>query len=274
MEMSVTARATDYPVFAQLLPDLVLREGRYELRFARSLDELDAVLRLRFEVFNLELGEGFEASFDTGRDIDAFDAICHHLLVVEKASGEIVGTYRLQTSAMALAHRGFYSSTEFELGSLPPAVIDSTIELGRACVARAHRNTQVLFLLWKGLAAYVQANGKRYLFGCSSLTSQDAVEARAVMAYLEAHGHLHPQLRVEPREACRCYAPETAADPAFAVKIPKLFRIYLRHGAKVCGPPAIDRQFRTIDYFVVFDVAAMSEKQVRTFFGSSGGSAR
>ena len=49
--------------------------------------------------------------------------------------------------------------------------------------------------------------------------------------------------------------------------IPKLFRTYLRHGAKVCGHPAIDRQFKTIDYLVIFDVAAMDERRFRMFFG-------
>lgn len=267
MTTSATALEPEYPRFPDLVPDAVLREGRYEVRFARNPEELDALLRLRFEVFNLELGEGLESSYSTGRDIDEFDAICHHLIVVEQASGAIVGTYRLQTSAMAEAHCGFYSSTEFDLGTLPEAVIHDAVELGRACVAVDHRNTQVLFLLWKGLATYVRANAKRYLFGCCSLTSQDAVEARAVMAFLEKRGHVHPRLSVAPVDDCRCYEGGTPVDPRFRVKIPRLFRTYLRHGAKVCGPPAIDRHFKTIDYLVIFDIEAMSEKQIRTFFG-------
>lgn len=257
----------DYPAFPAQVPGGVLSEGRYEVRFARTMEELDAVLKLRFEVFNLELGEGLDSSFETGRDIDAFDAGCHHLMVVDRQDQAVVGTYRIQTSAMAEAHRGFYSATEFVLEGLGPDVLGDAVELGRACVAASHRNTQVLFLLWRGLAMYVATNRKRYLFGCCSLTSQDAVEGRAVMAYLEAHGHVHPTLAVEPLEACRCYPAGTAVDPTFTVSIPKLFRIYLRHGAKVCGSPAIDRYFKTIDYLVLFDVDLMSERQVRTFFG-------
>ncbi len=267
MKTSATTREIEYPLLPELIPDEVVREGRYEMRFARNRHELDAVLRLRFEVFNLELGEGLEESYETGRDVDDFDAICHHLIVVEHETGDIVGTYRLQTNAMAKAHRGFYSSTEFDLDGLPKAVIEDAVELGRACVALAHRNTYVLFLLWRGLATYIRINAKRYLFGCCSLTSQDPVEARAVMAYLEKRGHLHPRLIVEPREDCRCYPANTPLDRRFRVKIPRLFRTYLRHGAKVCGPPAIDRQFKTIDYLVIFDVETMTEKQIRTFFG-------
>jgi len=43
-----------------------MREGKYAVRFAKSREELDAVLRLRFEVFNLELGEGLETLFGPG----------------------------------------------------------------------------------------------------------------------------------------------------------------------------------------------------------------
>ncbi len=267
VKLSTTVEIADYPSFPEQVPGAALREGRYEVRFARNLDELDAVVKLRFEVFNLELGEGLESSFETGRDIDAFDGVCHHLLVCDRTTGEVVGTYRIQTSDMALAFRGFYSSTEFELGDLPREVIADAVELGRACVALRHRNTQVLFLLWKGLAMYVRANQKRYLFGCCSLTSQDPQEGREVMAFLEARGHIHPELGVSPNDACRCYEGLPGIEPNLRLKLPKLFRIYLRHGAKVCGPPAIDRLFKTIDYFVIFDVAAMSERQVRTFFG-------
>ena len=263
-------RPAVYPIADELLPEGEIREGRYDARFARSPEELDAIQKLRFEVFNLELGEGLEASFETRRDRDEFDPFCHHLMVNDLRSGEVVGTYRMQTSAMAAAGRGFYSSTLFDLGRLPGAVARDAVELGRACIALEHRNTQVLFLLWKGLARYMASSQRRYLFGCCSLTSQDPALGRAVMRFLAERGHLHPELRVSPQPGFGCSpanpgAPEPV--PEQPIKLPKLFRIYLRHGAKVCGPPAIDRQFKTIDYLVVFDVATMSERQFRTFFG-------
>ncbi len=267
MGQTIVESEIRFPVFATEIPDTVLREGRYEVRFAHTLAELDAVLRLRYLVFNLELGEGLEESHQTGRDEDPFDAVCHHLIVLERRSGEVVGTYRMQTAEMAAQYRGFYSAQEFDLSQLPAAIIDASFEVGRACVAEKHRNTQVLFLLWKGMAVYVQASAKRFLFGCCSLTSQDPVEGRAVLAYLDRKGHLHPDLEVRPQPGWECYDDQLQPDPKFRVKIPKLFRIYLRHHAKICGPPAIDRAFKTIDYLVIFDVEAMDRRQIRTFFG-------
>jgi putative hemolysin len=260
-----TARAT-YPVAPQFLPDRQLEEGRYLLRFAQDDDDLDAVLRLRYEVFNLELQEGLDSSHESGRDLDRFDPVCHHLMVIERSSGDVVGCYRMQTSEMARQNLGFYSQTEFDLGGFPPGVIDGSMEIGRACVAREHRSTHVLFLLWKGLALYVAANRRRFLFGCSSLTSQDPVEGKAFMDQMVAKDHLHPQFTIRPQPGFECYPEGFTGNPECRVRTPPLFRIYLRHGAKVCGPPAIDREFRTIDFLILFDVDRMDRKMFATFF--------
>ena len=49
------------------------------------------------------------------------------------------------------------------------------------------------------------------------------------------------------------------------MKVPRLFDSYLAVGAKVCSPPAIDRQFKTIDFFVVFDFQELDAKTRRLF---------
>lgn len=65
---------------------------------ARSVDELHCAQRLRFEVFNPELGEGLLKAYSAGLDVDPFDEFCDHLIVEELATGEIVGTYRSRFS--------------------------------------------------------------------------------------------------------------------------------------------------------------------------------
>jgi putative hemolysin len=266
MNKKSPAAQTTFPASLESLPDRELEEGRYLLRFARAAEDLDAILRLRFEVFNLELQEGLDSSHETGRDMDQFDSVCHHLMVLEKTSGDVVGCYRMQTSEMAAANLGFYSQTEFALDGFPPGVLDGAMEIGRACVAKEHRSTQVLFLLWKGLALYVAANRRRFLFGCSSLTSQDPEEGKAFMDHLVYHDHLHPMFQIQPQPGFECYPSDFENVGNRKVRVPPLFRIYLRHGAKVCGPPAIDREFKTIDFLVLFDVDHMDPKMFETFF--------
>ena len=248
-------------------PEIDLYEGHYRLRLARTPQQVEAVLRLRFEVFNRELNEGLAASWNTGLDEDPFDAVCHHLLVEEAASGHVVGTYRLQTAAMAAEQRGFYSAWEFDLRGIPEDVLAASVEVGRACVAREHRNTRVLFLLWRGLARYVAATGLRYLFGCCSLPTLEAAQGTALYRWLVAQRQIHPHVQVDPLPPVRLpVLAEVTTLPIAPPPLPPLFRMYLRHGAKVCGPPAVDREFGTIDYFVLLDVEGLSARSQRAFF--------
>ena len=255
-----------YPSFPELLPADEVRAGRYTVRFARSVEDLDQIERLRFEVFNLELGEGLDAAFQTGRDHDEHDPHFHHLLIANGESGEVVGTYRLQTIEMAERHQGFYSAGEFDLGGLPSDFLAQAVEVGRACVARGHRNGRVLNLLWRGLALYMLQNRKRHLFGCCSLTSQDTALGQATLAYLEREGHVHQTLKAPALADLSCEAADPARIAQAAVHIPPLFQSYLHLGAKVLGPPAIDRQFKTIDFLVALDITALDAHSYRFFF--------
>lgn len=260
-------RPASYPPSPGERPPAAIAHGRYQVRYAATLAELDAVLRLRFKIFNLEMGEGLEESAATGRDEDPFDATCHHLLVEDTRSGTIVGTYRIQTAEMAAqGGLGFYSAGEFDLTALPADVVAQSVEVGRACIDREHRNRQVLFLLWKGLAAYMVHNRKRFLFGCCSLTTQDPADGLAALAFLTGAGHLHPSIAVPAMPGFEC--PGTMPDPASVaeLELPILFRTYLRYRARVCSTPAIDRAFRTIDFLVLFDVEAMDEHSHQMFF--------
>jgi putative hemolysin len=235
----------------------------YVLRLARKPCEVRAAQALRFQVFNLELNEGLEQSYHTGLDEDPFDAICDHLLVEHLSSGEIVGTYRLQTGLNAAAHRGYYCEQEFEFGGFEP-FRPEIIELGRACVHRQHRNLVVLGLLWKGIADYAQQRGARYLFGCSSLTAQDPAVGASAYADLCRKHLAQPAWRTHPLPAYGCSLSECTAEP---VTIPKLLRAYLALGAKVCGPPALDRHFKTIDFLTLLDLDTLPPQARQRFLG-------
>lgn len=258
-----------YPVYPEALPGPVAETRRFEVRFAANEEELRAVQRLRFEVFNVELGEGLDVSYDTGRDADRFDPVNHHLIVIDKRSGQIIGTYRMQTDEMAREFEGYYSSGEFDLDGIATEIRSKSIEIGRAVVHIDHRSRQVLFLLWKGLAAYMLHNKKSSLFGCCSLTSQDPSEGYRVMQHLEQNGFVHKSLSVSPLPEWECYGPDFELGAGWAdrkVDLPKLFKLYLRYGAKVCGPPALDREFKTIDYLVLLSTDDLDAETRKLYF--------
>ena len=48
-------------------------------------------------------------------------------------------------------------------------------------------------------------------------------------------------------------------------KVPRLMRVYLSFGAKICGPPALDRLFKTIDYFAFFDAETLDQRTLAYF---------
>ncbi|HWA15358.1 MAG TPA: GNAT family N-acyltransferase [Gemmatimonadales bacterium] len=254
-----------YPTTPEARPAGALNAGRYTVRFAASVEDLDAIQRLRFEVFNLELGEGLDSAFDSGRDHDDLDPLLHHLLIAT-ADGDVVGTYRLQTSDMAARQRGFYSAGEYDLSTMPAEFIANAVEVGRACVAKGHRNGRVLNLLWRGLAMYLIHNRKRYLFGCCSLTSQEPALGIATWRKLSADGSTDPRIMVPALPGFSCEPVDEAEVVRQAPHIPPLFQSYLNLGAKVCSAPALDRTFKTIDFLVALDVTALDEHSYRFFF--------
>ena len=223
-------------------------QAAYRLRLAQCAADLHAVQALRFEVFNLELDEGLAQSYDTGLDADAFDAQCEHLMVQDR-DGLVVGTYRLQTGNRAGQALGYYSAREFDFSPFE-AQRSQILELGRACIHQQHRSFAVLNLLWKGIAACARDRGARYLIGCSSLTSQDPAVGAAAWRLLAAH-RAPPAWWTLPHPAFACPLGELAATPP---RIPRLLSAYLALGAAVCGPPAIDREFRTIDFLTWLDI--------------------
>ncbi len=230
-----------------------LQDVPYRLRWAESPSDLRAAQTLRFIVFNLELNEGLESSYSTLRDEDPFDAVCDHLLVEDKRSGEVVGTYRLQTGLSAARNLGFYSEQEFDFSPFRPFQA-SIVELGRACVHSEHRGLPVLGLLWRGIVQYARQHQARYLVGCSSLTSQDPRLGASVYFELCKEHLVDAEFQTHPLQPYRCALEELVGE---CPRIPKLLRAYLSLGAKIAGPPAIDRHFKTIDFLTWMDLAVL-----------------
>jgi putative hemolysin len=257
-EFSAAARA---PIDASLA-DFVLVAGPYRARFAQTKEDLQATFRLRFLVFNLELHEGLESAYADGYDTDAFDAVCDHLIVEHGPSDQVVGTYRLQTGPDALKNLGYYSAREFDLLPFEP-IRDVMLEVGRASIHRDHRSFEVLTLLWRGLAHAALSRKLRYLMGCSSLTSQDLAEGSAMYGCLQKY-LVTPEFRTVPR-AGFAFPILAEAQSDSDIRPPRLLRAYLSIGARICGPPAIDREFKTIDFLTLLDLDQMP-KVVRSRF--------
>ena len=240
-------------------------DGKYVAKIVENSKELDAVLRLRFDVFSRELSP--EKNLEGGLDFDDYDLQCNHIIVTEKETNKTVGTYRLNTIEGAKDASGFYAYNEFSVEDLPNDLLNKSVELGRACIAKEHRNSRVLFLLWRVLASFLEENNKRYMFGCCSVFTQDGEVAAKVLNQLKTKGHIHESIEVKPREDRTCIPKDFVPNDSEKIDLPSLVNIYLRIGAKICGEPAIDRDFKTVDYFVIFDLEEINRRYKKMFFG-------
>ncbi|MDD8019553.1 MAG: GNAT family N-acetyltransferase [Bacteroidota bacterium] len=241
----------------------LVETSAYIIKIADSLAEIEAALRLRFDVFNIEMKEGLQSSFETGFDSDVYDTFCDHIIVKERASGNIVGTYRLLRQDVAERNIGFYSEGEFDLSRFKK-IPGQSLELGRSCVAKEFRSIAVINLLWKGIARYIELHSIDHLFGCASLHSTKEREVAPAYFYL-MHHHLAPkEYRVHPLVQHRmnfenCLPNETELRGAFS-SLPPLLKGYLRLGAVICGEPARDLEFGTTDFLILLETGSITER--------------
>ncbi|MGH8630971.1 MAG: GNAT family N-acetyltransferase [Burkholderiales bacterium] len=242
-------RSHDTPIGERIL-NAAADEAGYRVILADDQGAVRQAQRLRFEVFNLELGAGLASAYRSGLDEDEFDWRCDHLLLQHCDSAAIVGTYRLLPGPRAASAANLCSAAEFELPAFQP-VLREVLELGRACVQRRHRNPLALGLLWRGIAAYAARHGLRYLLGCSSAHTTDPGVGAALYREL-AWQHLAPErFRASPRQEFAC---PLGAVTDGRVEIPGLLSAYLSLGAAICGAPAIDPGFGTIDFLTLLDL--------------------
>ena len=254
---------------------MTINLGRYRVKLAEGAEEVAAAQRLRYRVFVEELGaEPSPEQRALRREWDAFDAYFDHLILIdldhaaEDPLDRVVGAYRLLRDAVARSGPGFYGASEYDLG--PILALDRpSLELGRSCVARAHRGGPAMHLLWNGLAEYVLARGIEILFGVASFPGADPAPYAEALAYLHRR-HLAPEdLRVRARPGAFVEMDPPGfgeVDEKRARKlIPPLINAYLRLGGFVGEGAFVDRRFNTVDVCVVMDTGRMTERY-RAFY--------
>lgn len=245
---------------------LKIETENYIAKTIENARELKLALQLRHEVFYKEL-QGKKKWL--GIELDALDFKCDHLLILDRESGEAVGTYRLLSSHFI---QRFYSESEFDLSEVKK-LPGHKLELGRACVREDSRNGAVMQLLWRGIANYMKITDSRWLMGCSSIQTLDSATITSITASLRESGHACPLYNVTPifgyHPAYHGIDLTNAASnsDALAPEFPALLSAYLRAGAKLAHIPAIDRDFNCIDFFTLLDRENMNPTFERRFFG-------
>jgi putative hemolysin len=252
-------------------PVVDIRAGDLQVRLAETLGEMDAAQHLRYRVFYDEMGaRPTPAMARIERDYDDFDPLCDHLLVLDRSGAEpaVVGTYRLIRRSAAARHGSFYSAGEFDV-SMIESHPGEILELGRSCVAAAHRSRTVMQLLWRGIAAYVFHHRVGLMFGCASLPGTDPEALRLPLSYLHHHHLTPPALRpralADRRVEMRRLPPHDIEPGRALAALPPLVKGYLRLGGFVGDGAVIDPQFNTTDVSIVVKTDLVTEKYYRHY---------
>ncbi len=260
---------------------LLGRIGNLETRIARNEREIDAAQAVRYRVFVEEMGAQVSPeALRRKRDIDAWDAICDHLLVLDRSvegdpEDQIVGTYRLLRHEIARGHGGFYSATEFDVDTLMARHPGKRfMELGRSCVLPEYRTKRTVELLWQGCWAYALTHRVDAMFGCGSFPGIRPEEHALALSFLYHHAvargewavkalpELYREMDLMPVEAIN-------ARKALA-SMPPLIKGYLRLGAMIGEGAVVDHAFNTTDVLIVLPISSISDRY-RNYYGADAG---
>jgi hypothetical protein len=266
---------------------LVVEQGDFEVFVAESrpiphlLHEIGRAREMTFRA----VGEG------TGRslDLDEFDLYYRQLIIWDKTAARLVGGYRLGCGDDITENygvHGFYTSTLFRIKEGFSPILSSAVELGRSyIVADYQRKHLPLFLLWKGILAFLIENPRyNYLFGPVSISRQFSDVSRGlIVAFLKKHyfndklaEHLRPRMpfKVKKTKVDLPFLIETfggditnldkfieGIEPS-ASRMPVLLRQYIRQNARFIGFN-IDPNFSdALDGFIILDLKNLPAKTI------------
>ena len=253
--------------------------GALEVRLAETEHEVEQAQRLRYQVFYEEMSAIPTPQMrEVRRDFDKYDAVCDHLLVVDRDSHDgdgqplVVGTYRLTREKDAARAGGFYTSGEYDLSRMLAGLGGATryLELGRSCILKSYRaRPGTMQLLWKGLMAYVARFDIDLMFGCASLSGTDTAGLALPLSYMH-HFHAMPEhLRVRARPELYVEMNLMAAENIDAREglrsLPPLLKGYVRAGCCIGQGAVVDRQFGTTDVFIYFPLSGIDARYKSRF---------
>ncbi|HEY4982067.1 MAG TPA: GNAT family N-acyltransferase [Pseudolabrys sp.] len=255
------------------------RIGSLEVRLAQTAAEVRQAQKLRYRVFYQE-GSAIPnpGRLFARRDIDAYDAICDHLLVLDHATADghpgnrpaVVGTYRLLRQPLAEEFGGFYTAAEFDIGDLVARHNNlQFLELGRSCVLAPYRNKGTVELLWHGIWAYVAQNRLDVMIGCASLDGTEPKQLALPLSFLHHYARAPEAWRARALPARYVEMnriSKEAIDPKQALRaLPPLIKGYLRLGAYIGDGAVVDHEFGTTDVLIVLPVSAIKKRYIEHF---------
>ncbi|MAY85694.1 MAG: ornithine-acyl-ACP acyltransferase [Pseudooceanicola sp.] len=229
--------------------------GRYRVTLAQDEDAIAEALDLRGRCFGLG-----------GRDGDAFDSACAHVLVHDTSDNALVCCFRMLVLIGGGEIESCYSAQYYDLSGLR-GYDGRMVEMGRFCIDPDRRDGDILRVAWGAMTRFVDENGIDMLFGCASFTGVETDHYLDAFAMLRAK-HLAPKRwlpRVKAPDVFRFAARlRRKPDPKKALLVmPPLLRTYLVMGGWVSDHAVVDRHMNTLHVFTGVEIGAIPAARKR-----------
>jgi len=270
------------------IPDkLIMSEKNYDVYLSGSAsipNIVNEIGRLR-EITFREVGEGTNNKID----LDEYDVYYNHLFIWDREAEKLVGAYRVGKGDeiyYRYGSKGFYISNLFKIKSGFHPIMKAGLELGRSFIRKEYQQKALpLFLLWKGLLAFLIKNPEyRYMFGPVSISNNFSKLSKHLIIEFINHNCFDEQLAkvVVPKKKFNVNLPEydsqvllknkstiKSLDSLISEiekdhnKVPVLLRQYIQLNAKIIGFN-VDPKFNdAIDGFLVLDIKNVPEDTFR-----------
>lgn len=237
-------------------------KSKFSVKFAETEEEKRATYALRYRDMLLEYRE--DAAHQDGLDITEYDEYGKQVICIDNETGEVVGCYRIIASDDLPQGKRFICEEEFNLDTLK-ATGEKIAELSRAVVKREYRNSVVLMLLLRFIMQYIREKEYRFIVGDASFFGTDKNEYVKELSYLTHYCAADDKYGIVAREEYQItpIAMEELAAAEIKRSMPPLIRAYLSFGAKVSKQSYTDREFGSVDVFVLMDMKDCNEAYIK-----------
>jgi len=245
-----------------------IEKGPYIIKVAETKEELVKTFELRYGVY----GPFYKTPPRLPLDIDDYDKLADHVIVINKDKDKIVGTYRVLCSDYT---DNFYTAREFNIDNVI-ATGGKLVEMGRATVSTEARSGAVITLLWRGLGEYISKCKAEYLFGCATLWTQDFKYVAEVWSYFKdknlffeknifplGQNNIPDWKNLLDEQAKKGMTEDQLK--TVSKSLPPLFKSYIKAGAKFGNKPANDVKLQSVDFFTICKVSELSDNLIKKY---------
>ena len=238
---------------------------KFIIKTAETEQELLGVFHLRHNVFYKER-KG--VSFESQLSFDEHDIHADHLIIIDKSNYQVRGSYRFIPSKFK-GYEHFCNWQYFDLhGFLHKKKKESGfVEMEWACTHKELRSSQAIHCIWLGMARYFKAVFSKYMFGQVNVLNIDVEAAACIYNTFIDTGIVDTTSLVVPTKKYAVSGMDKMllnikSDPKSLMKISRLFKWYLKMGARVHGQPMFDPEFNSYGFFLSMDFKNIKSPQL------------